>query len=261
MEFEETLKDELAGFFSEPTKEKFAEIVDADKEYDYIECKGEWIKKGKLAKHILAFANSGGGTIIIGVEESEGSLTPVGFENLRDESKFGEKIEKYIPDRLNGDIMLQNYEYSENIYPGLADKKFQVIFVETDEEEIPYVSTGSTSGINKDQIYVRKNTRSETASHSDIQDILKRRIEASANESSLEQDLDDLETLYDRLDNRFNFTSSMTFAFDEYLSRKKTSTAVYPDKTFAEIVMEMIAKKKFKIDTDIGVENMEVVDE
>ena len=72
----DTYKEEFAKFCEGPDRSKFRELLKQNTgEYAYIDFKEKWLEVPKFAKHILGFANSGGGVLVIGVrEENTGSL-------------------------------------------------------------------------------------------------------------------------------------------------------------------------------------------
>lgn len=260
--YEETLKDRLADFFSDPSKQSFINIVDSIEEKDYLECKGEWIKKGKLSKHILAMANTEGGAIIIGVSENDdGTLKPTGLDKLRDEATFGDKIEKYIPDSIRSQYSLKSYEYDPNAYPDVANKKFQVIFVERNDLNVPFVSTGSTTGLEADTIYIRRHTKSEKANHSEIDRLIKRRVKAIEEVPSreLSEEIDELEVLYSKLDKEIPFTNAISSSVSQSLSDAfRVKNPKYPDEDLNTFIRTAIFKKKIRIEQLLEIDDIEV---
>lgn len=81
---------------------------------------------GKLAKHILAFSNSGRGVVVYGVKElNNGSLESTGLEEIKDEAQFGSQIETYIPDSAHTLYALETYKYDDVYDNEIADKTFR----------------------------------------------------------------------------------------------------------------------------------------
>ena len=67
----------LAEFFDHPDGERLSQLLKDDvDESDDLDYKEQWPQGPKLARHILGFANSGGGCMIIGVKESGGVRLP-----------------------------------------------------------------------------------------------------------------------------------------------------------------------------------------
>jgi hypothetical protein len=61
------LHEGFARFFEEPRRENLRELLrDTAGEYSHLDFKREWPETWKLARHILAIANSGGGSLVSG---------------------------------------------------------------------------------------------------------------------------------------------------------------------------------------------------
>ena len=73
---------------NEPSREKFREFIKNNVgELDEVDFKEQWISKGELSKLLLAMANSRGGVIVIGIKENDdGTLEPIGLEELKDKA-------------------------------------------------------------------------------------------------------------------------------------------------------------------------------
>lgn len=253
-----TLKDELAAFFNDPSKSSFIDIVDYIEEKDYLECKEEWIESGELARHILALANTEGGAIIVGISQNDdGTLEPTGLEDLRDSARLGDKIKKYIPDSLRSQYELQDYVYTADAYPNVAGKKFQVIFIETNNFEIPYISMGAMTGIKSDTIYIRRDTQSTKANHSEIEDLIRRRLRSVEESTSreLSEEIDELEMLYGKLDKKWSYSRAISGSISTAMT---VDNPYYPDESFDDFVRKLVFKKKIRIERVLGVEDIGV---
>ncbi len=72
-------------------------------EADQIEAKVQIPESSKLAKHVLAIANSGGGAILLGVDDGP-PLKPTGMAEAEfkalDNTDIHRRVQAYIPDRL-----------------------------------------------------------------------------------------------------------------------------------------------------------------
>ena len=65
-----------------------------------------WPSSSKLARHVLALANSGGGCLVVGVEQAaDNTFTPVGMKGLVDKSEIHKGIAKYIPAQLKNEVL------------------------------------------------------------------------------------------------------------------------------------------------------------
>lgn len=138
--------ERFAQFFEKPTRDSLAQLLQAHEgETDNLDFKADFLADSKLARHILALANSGGGAIIFGVEEKgDGTLRSVGSSTLVDKVDIKNGIKKYTPNSLlNNLIDVVGFEYESTAYQNLAGKKFQALFVEDDPIAVPFVSNSS----------------------------------------------------------------------------------------------------------------------
>lgn len=173
-------KDELYQvLIDSPDKQQFANILkNQEYETDSIDFKETWIEKGKLAKIILAMANSGGGCIVFGIKETEAHKSePVGLseESVKDESNAANSVKKYLPENISWKLMTFSFEKSE--YEKLSGKTFQVIVVYDFPKFIPFISIAEGDGLKQATIYTRRNTECVIANNSELQSMLDRRIE------------------------------------------------------------------------------------
>ena len=100
-------KEQAAELFNSPDRVTFREFLKTNTgEYDDIEFKGDYIEEYKLAKHIIAMANSGGGIITFGIEEDKNNiLTPLGIE-IKDKTEIKEKLSN-----ISQILQIMNYMY------------------------------------------------------------------------------------------------------------------------------------------------------
>ncbi len=215
-------KEIFARFFEEPTRDKLRTILQNNQgEFDNCDFKAEWIESAKLARHILAMANSGGGCIIFGVAENiDKTYDSKGINNLKDKKAILEQIENYIPSDLMDSVDTVDFSYEASEYPRLIGKKFQVVFVGDNPEHIPFISMKEGAGIQKNIIYVRHNSgpESEPASYEELQKIFDRRLEtgfSSGKEIDFRIHLEQLKILYDNVEKK---------AFTTHLRQIKTKT-------------------------------------
>jgi len=193
--------ESFAQFFEEPTRATLKDLLRANLgETDQLDFKADWPDSSKLAKHIIATANSGGGAIVIGViEEEDGGLTPQGLSELRDKANIGNTLDKYIPGELHHEIL--NFDFSASEYKEVEGNAYQVVLVDSDEMELPYLPIRDGSDIQENRFYVRRDTRSVEANRAEIKRIIDTRANASAKatEMAFGEDLDQLRSLYQRL--------------------------------------------------------------
>jgi hypothetical protein len=197
-----SLREELARFLEDPSRTEFRELLRGHTgESASLDFKREWPPEPALVKHVLAFANSGGGCIVVGVSEGEEkALEPTGLSSLRDKAVIGKALHGHIPSRVDFDVL--DFSYSESEYAKLTGKKFQVMVISDRPEYIPFLSARDGDGISRTTIYVRRGTESVPASYEELQGVLNRRLATgydSRKEFSLEQELRELKVLYDAI--------------------------------------------------------------
>lgn len=252
-------------FLKEPTKDNFRNFLSKNcGELDEVDYKATWIDKGHLAKTMLAMANSNGGAIIVGVkEEDDGTLTPTGLENFKDKAIINDDIHKLVPAELDYQVLDFSYDSSE--YEKMQNKKFQMLIVFDTPDRLPFVSQGETTGLEKDVIYVRRGTKCEKATASDIEKIIYNRLETTFKEASdmtLSEHLEQLKILYAELPKQIkvlikkgaptklalalsSFGKLLTETEDIY---EELDNPNYPEESYEAFVLKMIAKKKLKIE-------------
>ncbi|MDT7858186.1 ATP-binding protein [Rubrivirga sp. S365] len=190
------IHESFSRFFEEPTRETLRDLLRTNfGETDQLDFKASWPDFPKVARHVLAIANSGGGAIVFGVEEAENSLDPKGLSDFRDKAEVAQGLKKYLPNDLRHETLDFAYEASE--YPALTGKSFQVIVVEHDDTSIPYLCLREGSDVKDNVVYVRRGTESAAANHDELQRIIDRRFRVMTEErqNSLEEDLSQLSTL------------------------------------------------------------------
>lgn len=189
----------FAKFFEKPTRESLRSLIKENiGETDYLDFKETWVQFPKLSKHILAFSNSGGGAIIVGVKENDdGTTVPVGLDEFQDKEKISKGVAKYLPPDVLWEVFEFSYEDSE--YPSLKGKKFQVMLVEYDAQFIPFLCLKAGDGLKDNTVYVRRGTSTTEATHDDLQKIINERIEtgySSTHVMALSEHLQQLKELY-----------------------------------------------------------------
>jgi predicted HTH transcriptional regulator len=259
--YQDSIKDDLERFFTSPSKEELPSVLSADREYDYLDFKREWHERSQLARHILAFSNSGGGAIVIGVEEGDdNSLESSGIDDPLDESDFGNKVEKYLPDSAYDIYSLKTFEYGDVYDDKISGLIFQVLFIDGAGEKSPLVATNSGSSINEGEIYIRRNTKSSVANYEEVQSLLRERRERGAEKETAElhEELQQLKTLYNEIDKKQTY-SAFGASFSNVLNSMLYETKRNPDfptEDYEEFVSDLIEKKQAKIERRLGVESI-----
>lgn len=263
------IKERFSRFFEEPTRDKLREILQGNTgEYNNLDFKKEWPESSKISRHILALANTCGGAIIIGVEETDdGCLHSCGVESIEDKSTIDVKLRKYVPDEI--DYLIMDFSYTTSDYKDLEGKSFQVLIVDYDETIIPLISRHEGASIKKDTIYIRKGTNSIPADYHSLQKILNNRIATYTDTSSsikIEEHLNQLKTLYNQIDKyhiRYNaeggsFMSSFNKSLSQMLNglygeKEKVKNPNYPEEDYEEFISILIKKKKIRIEKTLDV--------
>lgn len=242
------MKEVYAQFFEEPTREKLHEVLENKYgESGNLDFKSEWIEKSELAKIVLAIANSGGGSIIFGVKEENGTLQSYGIDNVKDSADFRKEIEKFIPKNLLKNIDLIQFIYDSEVYNKIRNKRFQVVFINAKNDQLPYVCESDGSKVNKGDIYFRRGTNSVKISYEELQEIISLRLDtqySSTKQIELEEELAQLEILYDNIP---QYESSL-FGGISLFSGVNIPNKNYPEEDFEEFVSSLIEKKKRKIE-------------
>lgn len=121
--------EEIARFFEKPTRESLREVLRSNVgEFPNYDFKAQWPALSKVACHLLAIGNSGGGCLVAGVAEKEdGTLEPKGVEKLIDKADIMGGIERYVPTTLLANIEVLDFSYDTSEYPAIQYKKFQAI--------------------------------------------------------------------------------------------------------------------------------------
>lgn len=260
---------------NEPTVENFRKFVkDNCGEFDNIDFKENWIKKGKLAKLLLSFANSKGGIIVFGIkEEDDNSLTPTGLEQFWDKADINSSVAKYIPPEL--DYLIFDFDFQAAEYKELENKKFQMVVVSDTPDRLPFVSLASSDkDIEKDAIYIRRGTKCEKATKIDIDRIIDSRLAtvyAGNSDMSLDEHLSQLKTLYKELPKKISIlvkkgepapwthkfaelaqfaTQALVGTPDEYVEQDNPN---YPKESYEMFISRMVKAKKLRIEKVLDV--------
>ena len=215
-------------------------------EHDYIDYKREWMDQDKTSKHILGFANSGGGCLVMGIEEKDSQLEPKGLDSIKDPTKEMEKMEKYIPSKLDYTIYTLDFP-KEDIYESFKGKKLQIIIVKDTPEYVPFISMADGKDIKRDSIYYRAGVSTDLATNEQIENMIERRLDASKRAMNIDMfsnHLSQLKTLYGSISETSYEPPFGILVIQNIFNQKKIKNKFYPDENFDEFVVKMIDKKK-----------------
>lgn len=243
----------FAKFFERPTREGLRELLQTNYgEQDNLDFKRQWPSMPKIAKHILGFANSGGGCIVLGVEQENDVLDAIGLKSLVDKAEVEKGVNRYIPTDVKFNVL--DFSYTSSEYEKIVGKKFQVVMIEYKPQLIPFISKGEGDGLKKDIIYVRRGTNTIPATYEDVQRLLNTRIEtgySSKSELDLEQHLAQLKILYANV-NRFKYYGGINVMLQTagglMLRGEAKPNEAYPEEDFEGFITRMIEVKKKRIE-------------
>ncbi|MBU0517957.1 putative DNA binding domain-containing protein [bacterium] len=164
-------------------KDLLSRALKAKRESKYVDFKAEidFCKPGawcEIVKDIIAMANSGGGVILIGVD-NKGTLT--GFDPTPvldiDEAVLTDKIEKYT------NMQFDHFTISEQVK---SNERIAAIFVESISIPIVFTKPGTYSIAENKQktafslgtVYFRHGAKSEPGNTDDLHKFIERRVES-----------------------------------------------------------------------------------
>jgi hypothetical protein len=196
-----TVHEAFTRFFENPTRETFRglllEHVGELRECDF---KESWPANAAVAKHLLGLANSGGGCLVVGVQESEdGTLIPKGISALKDKADLVSGTQSYLPQPVLDSLECGDFSYDAPEYASLVGKRFQVVFVHGRPAELPFVALVHGEGIRAGAIYVRREGSTNEATYEEVQRLIAQRIAAvpqTPQARDLKTHLEELKVLY-----------------------------------------------------------------
>lgn len=241
-------KEFITDLLSHPDEIKIRSILKSNLgEADNLDYKEDWYEDSKLSRDIIAFANSGGGIIIIGIAQNKktGDIEVKGLNKFTDKSDVHNKVKNYIPNNIEYDIW--DYENSDTGDSKLKDKKIQVIYIKSDPKYIPFISRKQGTNIHQNRIYIRKGTQTIEPSYEELQKIINIRIETEFNNSStlgLEDHIKQLKALYDQIPRNL-MDNHLSNAFrNALISSVFIPNPQYPSESFESFILGQIEVKK-----------------
>lgn len=253
-------KDDLYNVLREPTLESFRELLQNHMgEEDYLDFKKEWTSDEKMAKHMLAMANFGGGCIILGVEQKgDGSFDICGLKKLKDPANLREGIKGIIPDTL--EYLMKDFKYETSEYQVMENKKFQILIIKDNPRNLPYVCCKDGNEIKNGEIYIRTGTESIRANNYQIDKMIDRKLTACkiprSKNISLEQHLKHLKILYSELTytTDIGWLSNLRQAVINFGTNKTTKKKeLYPKEDYDNFILKVLNKKKKRIEEELDI--------
>jgi predicted HTH transcriptional regulator len=226
MIYEYVYPKSLLHFIKNPSHETLKDLLLHNTgETDFLDFKTKWTEFSKMAKHVLAIANSGGGCIIVGVSQNdEGSISLTGLneDDFLDKADIDNKLANLLPKYLK--YRTEDFYFSGN-QQTLSNKRFQVLIIEYDPKYVPYTSVVQRNELRYGAIYVRQGTKSLEATNDRLVEIILRKVQSGGsgvNEYTLKEHLDQLKELY-----------------EEHASQKENE--------YRQFISELIERKKERI--------------
>ncbi len=245
-----SFKEEFAKFCENPDRTTFKTLLKENSgEYPFIDFKETFFDEPKLAKHILGFANSGGGVLIFGIKEKDdGTFEMKGLEKFEDKTPIKQKLAKFIPTEIEYDI--HNYDYDNSSeWKDIANKKFQILIVEDTPQYLPFLSL-NTSGdiIHKNRVYYRGKTNTEEATYDELKKIINRRLDTNVStsaETEFTEHISQLKVLFSFVDKYHRTLPFWANGINlSHLIGSSEKNPKYPEEDFEDFILRMITVKK-----------------
>ncbi|AJP53335.1 helix-turn-helix domain-containing protein [Pseudomonas simiae] len=255
----------FAEFFAKPSYETLRSLIKNNiGETNEVDFKEVWPDKGKLAKHVLALGNSGGGVLVIGVKDGEQPIA-VGLDvgAVKDKTVIGNMIKSLIPSSLSYEVFDFTYRESEN--SDLRGKAFQVLLVDSRPSDLPYLAIKASGDLKANAVYVRSSSSSNEATHDELQIILESRIgtqEAARRLLNLGEHCEQLKMLFSQLPtrNELDWLMPKSFRSQKYLSNvlfrnfeSNIIDGLPKQPTYEDFINQCIEKKKKRIERELDI--------
>lgn len=257
-------KDALYAVLQDPTLENFRILLQNHMgEEEQLDFKKEWENNEKICKHLLAMANCGGGCIIFGVcQKDDGSFETDGLiDKLKDDADLRKEVKKFIPDTLK--FHLKTFKYENSEYEKLKDKKFQILIVEDEPKNLPYICCKDGSYVKDGDIYIRNGTESRRATNYQVEKIIEKKLIACKipknKNMKLKEHLEQLEVLYRELtytEVEENVLSGITKALGSLVTGLSGKVVTkrkecYPQEDYDDFILKILNKKKKRIEEEL----------
>ncbi|MED3876474.1 ATP-binding protein [Lysinibacillus capsici] len=255
----------LNNFLEEPNHVLLRELIKENAgEFNNLDFKESSLDSVKLAKHILALSNHGGGCIIFGIKEDRESnkIEIVGLkkDELEDKADVYKALKKYLPENVLNEehLLILDFDYDESEYAKLKDKYLRVVTVQDNPLKLPYMSKangGQKQELLNNRIYIRSGTETIEANQEQINKMIKRRIKAaynSRNEMDINYHLKQLKDMYAYKTSSRN-DSPLLASFNSQIKYFEKQFGISSKVEFEDYITELIIKKKKRIELELDV--------
>ena len=267
MNLSNTLKNQVYTLLISPTQDSFRKFMRTQTgEHNSLDYKSEWLRDSKLAKEMIAIANSGGGIIIFGVRETAEHLAePIGIDSILDKAAISNMIKNYVPTTLEYEV--HDLIYDSNEYEALKNRLFQLMIINDTPEHLPFMAKRDSTDLKANSIYIRRGTSCEVADQNEITRMINRRIShivPNADVSlSLDEHLKQLKKLYEQIPSAKLVHKAFRDDSDKFRGLKEFSRILgqwivdtydtepnpeYPDESYEAYIAKLITMKKKKIE-------------
>ncbi|WP_429844366.1 RNA-binding domain-containing protein [Brevibacillus sp. FIR094] len=233
------------------TKDKFYEILDEGREDNLWDFKEELsiskkVEFYEILKDILAFANSRGGYLLLGVKDKSHEL--VGVSEEIDEAELAQKIESALSYSIDFKILYFNDEIDSNKKLGLIQ------IYQAQKICVSPKSYSSDRGVivEQDIIYTRRGTRSIRVNGEQLNELV-RRIQTNATYKFSESELQLIEK--NRNSSYLEFKQ-----FDDYLKGKFEFTASSFGNKITQLCRDQLKYNRLEVGKWIGFEEERIND-
>lgn len=259
------VKEALACVLEDPTRESFRNLLrDHTGEHPNLDFKATWPELDKVARHVLAFANSGGGCIVFGVNERDDkTLDPAGLESMVDKAEVTRVLANTVPEPVFDAVRLDDFSYEASDYGKLAGKKFQLIIVDFKSELLPFVCEKQSTSTRPGAVYVRRGTESVEANHAEMQKLINQRLEtghSTAAAMKLDDHFEQLRVLEKQIPRTIISIPDLNAAFsslgniNRFLGREPKPNPKFPPEDTESFARRMFEAKKVLIAREVGVD-------
>lgn len=251
-----TFKEEFAKFCEKPDRTTFKTLLKENSgEYPFLDFKESFFEGPKLAKHILGFANSGGGVLVFGIKEKDnGTFEMKGLDKFKDKTNIKQKLAKFIPTEIEYEI--HNYDYDNSSeWKDIINKKFQILIVEDTPQYIPFLSI-NTSGdiIHKNRVYYRGKTNTEEVTNEELKKIINRRLDTNVStsaETEFKEHINQLKILFSFIDKYKTKLPFWLYGINLVSFTGNEKNSKFPKEDFEDFISNQIEIKKNIISNQI----------
>jgi len=258
-----TIHETFARFLESPTRESLRDFLKSHLgEMRNCDFKASWPEPSSVAKHILGLGNVGGGCLIVGVKENDDkTFSSDGLSEIKDKADILNGLKLYLPDRLFTELEIGDFPFNATEYGVLQGKVFQVVFVNSRADAVPYVSSRTGTGLRGSAIYIRREGSTEEATYEEIQRLIDQRLAASpqtAEARNLKDHLEELKVLYSEIPRTYRVGGLFGIGIDfekivAPLGGELHPNPDYPQEDYANFILRLLDGKKKVIQNLIGI--------